>query len=323
MALELANSVDMYLKAGNKGPFLGDLPYEKGRGVHEERKAAIKERGAKWVPNPEYVEGTKGVTRGWWAAPDRNVLLELLKLKPGDGMGSKALWLPRNIGPMGAALMLKQCTSEKAVADAADAQSRKRKEPSLADKEREERSRLSIPDDSPAEIAALLELGIVHSSELMERARRYASVDSGFSLGPRSGISDAARLLRGIKLGIVTVEEAKECRQTEEASVGVDVSALFESDEAEAKQTQEDLYKVVVKRRKTHLDDEEELGEVFDPGEIVGPSYADDILDAVTCERCAEQVSLQFMACGCAYSVWAFSEDGALVRRDDANNLDN
>lgn len=316
MALEITHTIETYLRVGGKGPFLGELPYEKARRVHDERKAAIKERGAKWTPNPEYVEGARGGTRGWWAAPNRHVLLELLKLKPGDGMGTTPLWLPCGVGPMGAVLMLKLCMDEKVAEEAADAQARKKREPSLEDKEREERSRLDIPNDSAADVAALLELGIVHSRELMERARRYASDATGSSLGPRSGISDAARLLRGVRLGIVTVEEARECRRVEEAPANVGAGAPLDEVRAAVSAPLADPYRVV-KRRKLQSDNDAPACDEFDEGLVCGLRHGDLPPDTVTCEQCDEQVNLQFMACACPYSEWEFTGDELLMRRKE------
>ena len=312
MADDVAHSVDVYLKTHTDGPFLGMLRYEKGRGVHDERKAIIKERGARWTPNPRYVEGQPRrqdgaiEVRGWWAAPSRAVLVELLQLKPGAGLGTKSLWMPCGLGALGASMLLRRCVEEKRMEDAADALSRKKREPSLADKEREERSRLDIPDDSEEEIAELQQLGVVYSSALMERARRFTSQSTGSTFGPRSGISDAARMLRGVRLGIVTVEEAKECAQHEDLLTDVAPSS-------EQVQEEEDMYKIAKRQRVASTDDGYDhcLGASLD---TTAPFYDAPPVDTVTCEECDEPVDLQFMACACAYSEWERAADGSLSR---------
>ena len=324
MALELTNSVEVYLKANPDGPFMGSIPFEKGQGVHEGRKEAIKDHGARWTPNPDFVEvprsGPKyyksvlpAAVRGWWTAPNRRVLVELLKLKPGEGMGSKALWIPRGLCPLGAAIMLKRCVEDQNKQEEGDAKARTKREPSLADKEREKRSRLNIPEDTEAEIAELCEHGIGYSSELMERARCYVSTSTAFTLGPRSGISDAARVLRGIRLCVVTVEEAKECARQKERLVSEPPPQVVDQDSAPE---EVDLYKVVKKRRVEAEDGDTKLvTDMFDEGVVVAYIYDGTHDDTVKCEQCKALVSLQFMECGCAYSVWEHTGDASLLRR--------
>lgn len=315
MADDVAHSVDLYLKTQKDGPFLGILPYVPGKGVHDERKAIIKERGAKWTPNPRYVEEPRVdrlhthpcEARGWWAAPSRAVLVELLQLRPGAGLGTRSLWLPCGLGPLGASMLLRRCVDEKKTEDVADALSRKKRAPSLAEKEREERSRLDIPDDSEAEIAELQELGIVYSRALMERARRYTSKSTGTTLGPRSGISDAARMLRGVRLAIVTVEEVKQCAQHEEQLA----DAALSSELVQEEQGEEDVYKIVKRQRVASTDDDDGPE---DPLDTTAPFFDVPPVDTVTCEECGESVNLQFMACACAYSVWERAADGSLSR---------
>ena len=61
--------------------------------------------------------------------------------------------------------------------------------------ERFARRELNVPDDSDADVARLVQLGFSREDI------RLAAFEP--ELGPRSGMSDASRLLRGIALGLV------------------------------------------------------------------------------------------------------------------------
>ena len=75
------------------------------------------------------------------------------------------------------------------------------------------RRELGIPDDAPEDVARLQELGI--------GAAQVSKSTSLPELGPRSGLSDAARLLRGLRLQVPVIVQGHRVPLTPESFVQV------------------------------------------------------------------------------------------------------
>ncbi len=160
----------------NGPPFLGDSGFQ--------ARGAVKEAGARWQ------QETKK-----WGAEDVPTLCRLI----GTGV-----WLPLGIPPH-AALRIPDLVKEKAAAEEAEAQ-RKRSEVILQKAEQDRarlaakaRKDLGVPPNEPDLMDKVLAHGV--TEELVAESASWTF------LGPRSGISDVRRVVRGVSLGVVRWNE--------------------------------------------------------------------------------------------------------------------
>jgi len=231
-----ANHVEVVVKqyVCSGPPYFGHIPrYGKGsnrdgtgdsRAVYDERKELAKAAGVAWKRNPDYKEDmgrhsgvdmrpfmapTERVDMGWHVAPTEHALCQLVC---SPLFCEWPIWVPNDIGMQNMAVAEVVLKRRKAEAEEKDAAMRKSREPSEAETEQNKRRVLGIPDCTESEKAELLAHGIVHSKELMEATHTYELKESSAvrSLGPRSNISDAARLLRGLQLGLVSKKDVQD-----------------------------------------------------------------------------------------------------------------
>lgn len=157
-------------------PFLGDSDFA--------AKSAVKEAGARWSH-----ESKK------WAAADVQTLCRLI----GTGV-----WMPTGIPPR-AALRIPEMEKERVRAEDDEAAMQRRD--ALLKKAEENRMRmavkaredLGVPPNEPDLMEQVLAHGV--TEKLVADSATYDY------LGPRSGISDVRRLLRGVKFKLVSLEE--------------------------------------------------------------------------------------------------------------------
>ncbi len=192
-----------YLMRG--APFLGESPFE--------GKEAVKDCGARWVPNPKKQKGVQdGLVSGWWSAPNERVLERLLEL-PKTNKTTRSgrpwmvsSWAPWDCPPNQAHQIIllisefetyQQLEVQKAHADRRGADERRRKQEELA----------GVDEDAPEEIEALRnEFGIEWDFELRESASQGAAAGL---LGPKAGLSAVGRLLRGLRLEVVEPDDVR------------------------------------------------------------------------------------------------------------------
>jgi hypothetical protein len=327
-AEDLAHRVGQYLTQG--APYRGVIPYVGPPAVHAARKEAVKECGAKWCPNPEFVEGVRGrggPVRGWWTASHARILVELLELKRLESFpaGGKTLWQPLGLCERGAALLHKRCVDEKQRQDAQEEHERTKRKPTAEQQEREERTRLGIPEDYAEDVAALQALGIEYSRALVQRIRRVVWPSSGLSLGPRSGISDAARLLRGVRLNILIAQEIS-CYDGGSGSgavpgAGAGEDSIKRPRRSDVKRKRQFTPAAVATDSKEARDGTSDTSEVPDVPEPTTPSllaeqvcspFLQEASPCVRCDKCGDPVWIQFMECACPYSKWGIGPNGAL-----------
>ena len=172
----------------NQPRYLGRSPYQSIQ--------AVKKAGAKWDP-----------AKKKWYAPNKDVLVELLETKK---------WTPDCLasGDQMLAMLLRQQDEERKAAHAEEFAARKRTAPTEAQSEAYIIKWLGIPKSTDAEIQALAPWKI--SPELLELSSKEPR------LGPRSGLSNAARLFMGLDRGWLVpaeigVEPPRKKRSTESA----------------------------------------------------------------------------------------------------------
>jgi hypothetical protein len=165
-------TITKYLKEGP--PWLGDSSFD--------NRGAVKRLGARWKPEVKK-----------WAAMDERMLLSLIE---------EGVWRPSGYdAAFSRALMNKIRRNEKVSGDmemrrrALEAESFKTK-PDKRDDDAVLRRELRVPEDEPENLAIALAHGMDSSKVRLTAKFR--------NLGPRSGISDAARLIRGVDLGVTT-----------------------------------------------------------------------------------------------------------------------
>ena len=165
-------TITQFLKKGP--PWLGDSSFE--------NRGAVKRLGARWKPEEKK-----------WAAIDERMLLSLIE---------EGLWKPCGHNTaFSLALMNKIRRNEKVSGEmemrrrALEAESLKTK-PVERDDDAVLRRELRVPEDEPENLAIALLHGMDSSKVRLTAKFR--------NLGPRSGISDVARLIRGVDLGVTT-----------------------------------------------------------------------------------------------------------------------
>ena len=194
-----------YLLRG--APFLGDSDYDS--------KETIKEAGARWVPNPAKQRGARdGVTPGWWSAYDERTLEALLALpkvaktrRDGNEWQAPA-WKPFDCpgknAAEGVAELLNEFSIYTKVRDGEEREALQRAQTRREEALRARDALAGAGGDDPADVAALRAEYDVEWAEELRRAADRATV-----LGPTSGISSVARVLRGLRLEIVFKEQVR------------------------------------------------------------------------------------------------------------------
>jgi hypothetical protein len=165
---------EQYLSKGP--PFLGDSDFH--------ARSAVKDAGARW-----HHEAKK------WKADDVSILCRLI----GTGF-----WTPTGLPPR-AALRLPEIVEERARAE--EAAAAKRRSDVVLRKAEQERAKvaekarrdLGVPPNEPELLEQVLAHGV--TKELVAESASWSF------LGPRSGISDVRRVVRGVSLGVVRWEE--------------------------------------------------------------------------------------------------------------------
>lgn len=194
-----------YLLRG--APFLGDSDYDS--------KETIKEAGGRWVPNPAKQRGAKdGVMPGWWSAYDERALEALLalpkvtKTRRDGGEWQAPAWFPFDCPGKNAADGVAELLNEFSIyTKVRDEEEREALKRAQARREEALRSRDALAGaggDDPTDVAALQ---AEYDIEWTEELRRAA--DRAVVLGPTSGISSVARVLRGLRLEIVFKEQVR------------------------------------------------------------------------------------------------------------------
>lgn len=278
---EAEDTAQRYLEVG--APFYGECSWDD--------KAAVKEAGATWRPNPEKQKGVRdGRPGGWWVAKDEAVLLDLLQLPAVP----HRLWTPIAFNDTAVSALRSLLFARKQAAEEADREARRAKPKAESDKQ--VRQWLGIGDDTDAQIMLLSDaLGV----PMVEVPPIVAKAIPWMKLGPRSGMSDAQRLLRGLHLGLLCPTEARNGgpkesepprRRTQRAArarqrpLGRPPPSEPCADAADAAAFDGALLS---------WDDNEWLGP--DPA----PSYSGGY-DTPTCPKCHELVWVQFGgSCGC------------------------
>ena len=166
------HAITQFLQKGP--PWLGDSGFE--------NRAIVKRLGARWKPEEKK-----------WAAMDERMLLSLIE---------EGVWKPSGYDmQFSLALMNKIRRNEKASGDkemkrrAQETESLCTK-PVVRDDDALLRRELRVPKDEPDNLAIALAHGIDPAKVTLTAKFR--------NLGPRSGISDVARLIRGVDLGVTT-----------------------------------------------------------------------------------------------------------------------
>lgn len=175
-------------------PWIGDSAFRD--------KDDVKKAGARWDAASKK-----------WKASDEPTLIALIN----DGK-----WRPSGHDSTFGGEVVRYIRRREKAAELAEQQkreaARKSKEPTQAQKNCTARSDLMIPPDEPHLLAEALEHGV--DQALVTSTGAFAH------LGPRSGISDASRLFRGLRFGLVTWESLK---NGEAARVGQDRSSKQKS----------------------------------------------------------------------------------------------
>jgi hypothetical protein len=181
-----------YLDAGP--PFKGDSHYNYRHMIHD--------AGGEWLSNPKKVKGARdGQVGGWWVAKTHRRLLDLLSL-PADNTTHQARWRPLNLDGNAVGVLRTEVADRIALEEQALRAARVAQPQVQSYKE--DRQWLGVVDDTDTEIMVLSDrLGVPMDKvpPIVEAAIRWDY------LGPRSGMSDAARLIRGLNLKLITPKQ--------------------------------------------------------------------------------------------------------------------
>ncbi len=242
---------------------------------HFKNKDAVKRAGGRWHAETKQ-----------WKAIDEDGLLSLI---------DSGVWMPLGLAP-------KEALAVRAVIKQRDALESKLKEDQQAAARRKPdgpteqqildsaRRDLHVPDDDAKELEEVANHGI--TPEIVTQSARWAM------LGPRSGISDVRRLLRGIRFEIVNYDDIvsgkaalymrgdlKKARTTGE-----------QGGKAGVKRKEASSTKVAHKQKKQRVD-----AEPAKPCAAQPASKAVEYKYTVRCSDCRRVVDsrLQFVECGC------------------------
>ena len=184
-----------YLDGG--APFKGDSDFA--------HKNLVRETGASFFRNPLKVHGARdGQPSGWWVAKDERTLLALLSL-PADTTTQQAVWRPLHLDPAAVGALRNEIADRIALEEAAYRAARVAQPKAQSFKQ--DRQWLGIEDDTDSQIMVLaerLELLMDQVPPIVEASTRWDF------LGPRSGMTDAERLLRGLNMKLITPKRARD-----------------------------------------------------------------------------------------------------------------
>ena len=275
LSSETRAEVEAYLSGG--GPFFGESRYEDVK--------TVKALGGKWNP-----------TKKSWFAKDTEVLVALIQSQK---------WRPRSPArPKDIVVFV--CEAERVEREAKHAAAAKvaaasaaRPKPSAAQLESQLVQWLGIKKNSDAELQKLQTLHGLSVVEVDASARFL-------QLGPRSGLSNAARLLMGLERGILTANDAKRLAAEEKA-------------EAKATPTAPKKRRVTVPIGPAPVCAPED--DFFDGSLAVEDKmsanhhlihYPPPKWSVTRCRECFKIVSDQFLDCACHGTVWRSCETGAV-----------
>lgn len=204
-----------YLKLG--APYKGVSAFES--------KDALKELHAVWAPNPlkNRADGVRdGLVGGWWSAPDESVLLDILEIelsseKRNDGAKDHdaysdawrdappvGFWQPLEVPEESVRRILElicEFRSNQKMEDASLARAAATDRAAAAARAAAVASKdVAVLDDNASDVSQLEKLGVRWTRKIASEVSRRSD------FGPSSGLSDAIRALRAIKLKIVTVD---------------------------------------------------------------------------------------------------------------------
>ena len=270
-------------------PFLGISDWK--------HKDQVKAAGSIWVTNPE-----RSSPKGWWAAKTVENLILLLQLTD-DGEG---VWTP--MAPISSELVLsyKKRTTPVIVQEEAPKQldpptlhtaTSARKARALLEQQRVVDS--GVGEDTAEEKEMLSGL---YSIEWTDRMRDLAS--TVLQLGPQCGLSSVARVLRGLRLRIVTSEQVKSgvYESTKDRDpMSSSTSMLGElSEHIQATQAiQADALGNEFTRSGTNWIFFRKFVTLRPVQHIPNLNVKFDAQETTHCETCRGVVSLQFLDCNC------------------------
>ena len=249
-------------------------------------KYRCKELGARWRD-------------GRWTALSKDTLLALC---------DSGLWVPEGFNHEANVIIVKLLRKEQTDREEADTKARmKRAGPTEEEKRVAKLKEFGIPPDEPKLLEELASKGI----------NKEMTTGSGdlSCLGPRSGISNAARLLRGLRFNLVTVEGvvagtaqepsySKTGKQGAKAGVskskGFDLRVGSQAKRARKKEEPQPppQEQQVAQASRAH--------ENYTDGQAPAKQVRRQFVDAEKCGDCGVVVerAWQFMECGCSGKMW-------------------
>jgi len=255
-------------------------------------KDKCKQLGARW-------------RNGRWTALDKDTLLALC---------DSGLWWPKGMNQEANIMIVKLLRKEQTDREEADMKARMRKTgPTEEEKAAARLKEFGVPPDEPELLEDLASKGITEDMSI--RSGDYSW------LGPRSGISNASRLLRGLRFNLVTVEGVVSGKAEEppyslgkrgkapaggrrEGKVGIKrvrtSSKQVHEEEREPQPPQ---------AKSTNNSHRAEYEPVTNNGQWLGKQIrkAIDYVDTAVCDDCGVVVDRrqQFLECGCdVMKVW-------------------
>lgn len=217
--LEQNHELLAWLKDGNgkkEASLFAHAYLSRGRPYHgtawPDVKPKIKDIGARWHPNEAKRDDTDGLLRGWWVAENENVLMDLLdtRLLPlsETKYGHKLVhsWRPVGVDEeeiQQILFILKLFEDYKTEKVNIERQRRA----DVNDYARRQAQAKDILADSPEDIALLKSKFDIEWTPVLA----LLSEPIGF-LGPRMGLSTVARVLRGLKFGLISADDVRQHR---------------------------------------------------------------------------------------------------------------